>query len=157
MMTETVIKNSGEVCIFMFDDIHKHVVDSYTWQITNHGYVRAMKNAPHKRGSIVYLHRLLMDAEGLTVDHINHNKLDNRLCNLRVCTKKQNAQNKSPMGSSKYLGVWFDKSKNKWCAEIRPDNKKMFLGRFDNEEDAGRSYDKKAKELYGEFANLNFK
>jgi hypothetical protein len=53
--------------------------------------------------------------------------------------------------SSKYKGVSWDDSRKQWRASIP-----IFLGRFDSEIEAAKAYDKKAKELYGEFALLNF-
>lgn len=104
-----------------------------------------------------YLHRALMgDPEGLVVDHINGNKLDNRRYNLRVCSTKENIRNSAAQsGSSSYKGVHWDKSKSKWTATIKVDRQSKFLGRFDSEEDAARAYDTAAKEYFGEYARLN--
>jgi hypothetical protein len=77
---------------------------------------------------------------------------------MRNCTKSQNAMNrKSYHGSSKYLGVKV--INNKYIvANIKPWHAdQLYLGKFLTEEDAARAYDAKAKELHGEFANLNFK
>jgi hypothetical protein len=57
--------------------------------------------------------------------------------------------------SSNYLGVSFNKSRNKFYASIRKEYKTYYLGSFENEIDAALAYNIKAKELYGEFANLN--
>ena len=58
--------------------------------------------------------------------------------------------------SSKYLGVCWDKSRNKWKASIRVNGKIYNLGRFAVEEDAARAYDKEAFKRFGIYANLNF-
>ena len=68
-----------------------------------------------------YLHRLLLgEPDGLCVDHINHDKLDNRKCNLRVCTRSENLCNKilSDKNTSGYKGVCYVKDKKKWQAVI---------------------------------------
>jgi len=106
------------------------------------------------------MHRFIVNCpDELFVDHINHDRLDNRRSNLRLATHKQNTYNKKPMvgATSRFLGVCWDKSKNKWLAQIGFNNDNIYLGLFSVEEEAARAYDKKALELFGEFANLNFK
>ena len=104
------------------------------------------------------LHRYIMNApDGMDVDHINHDTLDNRKNNLRICTRQQNLWNTKPYGSCKYKGVCWDKHRNKWLSYVTFENKFITLGRFNTEEEAARAYDTKAKELFGEFAYLNFK
>ena len=75
--------------------------------------------------------------------------------NCRWVTKQQNLFNKRPTGKSKYKGVSFV-SKNKWRARICINNKRQHIGYFKNEEEAAYAYDLKAKELFEEFAYLNF-
>lgn len=76
------------------------------------------------------------------VDHINGIRHDNRLANLRECTRAGNQQNRvSKAGaSSTHLGVSFEKDRRKWCANIRSFGKVHKLGRFANEEDAAAAY-----------------
>ena len=104
------------------------------------------------------MHRLIMNTpESMDTHHINHNKLDNRVENLRVCTRSQNQMGRKPhKGSkSKYKGVCWDKNKSKWLARAKVNNKSKFLGRFKNEEDAALAYNTAALESFGEFALLN--
>ena len=90
------------------------------------------------------------------VDHINHNTLDNRKCNLRICTHQESMMNsESRIGRSKYKGVWFSKDKNKWVAELRKNNKKIHIGYFKNEKEAAKAYNKLAIELFGQYVHLN--
>lgn len=92
------------------------------------------------------------------VDHINRDKLDNRIENLRACTISQNGFNQSSTkgSSSKYLGVSWDRTaKRKWLASAQLNKKKVRLGNFDSEDDAAKAYNEFAKENYGDFANLN--
>ena len=102
---------------------------------------------------------ILNTPRNLVVDHINNNVFDNRKNNLRACTQKQNTANRSKVkgGTSKYKGVSYNKKLNKWQAESKKDHKHYYIGIFDSEEKAARAYDKKAKELFGDFAWLNFK
>jgi len=118
----------------------------------------AKRRGPH---GIVAMHRVILNApRGLVVDHINHNGLDNRKENLRLCTVAQNCRNARPCNKpnqwSKYKGVTFHKRKNRFMAAIRYNRKKYFLGYFKNETDAAKAYDKAAKKFFGEFAYLNF-
>lgn len=110
-------------------------------------------------GNSLTLHRYIIKYEGHdVVDHINSNRLDNRKVNLRIVTRTQNSQNKksSSNSTSKYIGVCFDKSRNKWAAEIRPEGKKKFLGRFNTEEEAAKARDIATIKYFGEFGKLNF-
>lgn len=89
------------------------------------------------------------------------NGLDNRKENLRACLPSQNSMNipkrNIKNATSIYKGVRLDKRSNRWEARIVYYRKQMFIGTYATEIEAGISYDKKAKELYGEFAVLNFK
>ena len=58
--------------------------------------------------------------------------------------------------SSIYYGVSFNKTANKWTAQISYNGQRIHLGYFTNESEAGRAYDRKAIELFGVFAKLNF-
>lgn len=132
--------------------------------------------APNIRQRIS-MHRYLLSVvdSKTVVDHINNNPLDNQRHNLRICTQKQNAKNRTSKkdGKSKYLGVSVMTSKKnrknnkKWVgkpqyvARIRCDNKEYYLGSFpftdEGEILAAKAYDNAAKNFHGEFANLNFK
>ena len=96
-------------------------------------------------GRFVYLHRLIMDAQkGDIVDHIDGNTLNNTRSNLRFVTKSQNSINKQGgFGVSKYRGVWYRPDRKKpWCAEIRVEGQKRYLGSFNTEKEAADCYDK---------------
>lgn len=127
-------------------------VKDIPWNCSEYGYA-----VNREKGK---MHRFLMNCEeGREVDHINRDGLDNRRSNLREANRSQNASNtfKSDIKtSSKYVGVYWDKDRGLWVAEVKKDYKKNFVGRFECEEEAGRARDKKAKELHGEFVYLNF-
>ena len=94
----------------------------------------------------------------LEVDHIDRNKTNNIVSNLRWVSHQQNAWNKIKTcgaTSSKYVGVALHKSRNKWEAYIGHDSRRLYLGIFNTDKDAARCYNKKAYELRGEFAVLN--
>ena len=110
------------------------------------------------------IHRLVAEAFLLNlsdlpcVDHIDRNDLNNHLSNLRWCTQKENCQNRSKRQntSSVYKGVCFYKPLNKWKAQIQHNGLKINLGYYTDEAEAGHAYDRKAIELFKEFAHLNF-
>ena len=93
----------------------------------------------------------------LVVDHIDRNKANNQVTNLRWVTQQQNMMNMTIRTgtSSQYKGVAFQKRRSKWEAYIIFNGNKVHLGLFVNAEDAARAYNTKAIELFGEFANLN--
>lgn len=116
----------------------------------------------------VSMHRLILGlskGDGKQTDHANHNGLDNREFNLRICNSSQNAINKRKLikTTSKYKGVWLvvdNRSKKEyryWRSGIRVDGKRKYLGCFKSEIKAAKAYDVAAKELFGKFANCNFK
>jgi len=114
------------------------------------------------------MHRIIMDPpKGMDIDHINGNTLDNRKENLRICTRSQNSQNKKLRrdSASCYKGVYKVKSRNlkkPFNAYVGdpetsyPNKRQIRLGYYATAEEAARVRDKKAKELFGEFAYLNF-
>ena len=128
--------------------------------ICNKGYyaVGLCKNGKVKKYNV---HRLVAKhfipnlSKCKCVDHINCNTLDNTVSNLRWCTQQQNCFNSSlsSINTSGIKGVWFDKARQKWAAEIKFNNKKIFIGRYEKIEDAKQARQSKAKELFGEFIN----
>lgn len=106
----------------------------------------------------VSLHRLVMRAaKGQRIDHINGDGLDCRKSNLRFCTHSENMANRSKSRSapsSKYLGVYFDRSKSRYIAEVNK-NGNRFRGTSKSEMTAARKYNDLALKHHGEFARLN--
>lgn len=92
------------------------------------------------------------------IDHIDGNKENNKIENLRILTNSQNQQNKYiGRGASKYLGVTFSKdTKKQWRASIRLNNKFYYIGRFYTEEEAYKAYLEKKRILhpFAEIAKL---
>ena len=117
-----------------------------------------------KRGSsrhTLFMHKeILKPSSGKLTDHRNGDGLDNRRANLRECTPQQNGANKRKQSSptaSQYKGVGLYKyrRKKKWCARIKFLGRLIHLGTFEREEGAAMAYNNKAKEVFGEFAELN--
>jgi hypothetical protein len=86
------------------------------------------------------------------IDHINGDRSDNRLCNLRLATRKQNAANvrRHIDTSSGLKGAYYDKRRNRWFSSIAG----KFLGSFQNAQDAHAAYCAAARDHFGEFASL---
>ena len=97
---------------------------------------------------------LIEEGEHLFIDHVNHDTLDNRRCNLRVCTQLQNAQNRKKQKNVLYTGVKRD-SRGSYRAMISNQGRKFYLGTFKTARDAALTRDKKVLELRGDFAVLN--
>jgi hypothetical protein len=114
---------------------------------------------------MILMHRLIMNTPiGMDCDHIDHNGLNCLEENMRNCSHRKNSMNKSPHrgGSSKYLGVCKRIRQNKnginisFSVQVETGGKYIHVGIFKDEIVAARSYDQKAKELFGDYANLNF-
>ena len=102
-------------------------------------------------GKSILLHRFLKNpSNNEVVDHINRNKKDNRLCNLRNTNKSINAFNSklNQNNSSGYTGVYYRKDTRKWVAEIKKNYKKISLGNFNKKEDAINARKKAEEEYY---------
>ncbi|MDH4202121.1 MAG: AP2 domain-containing protein [Phycisphaerae bacterium] len=107
-----------------------------------------------ERGRTIRMHREIMGAgPEQVVDHINHDGLDNRRCNLRVCRHAENVRNQRGQRgrSSRYKGVSRDR-RGKWRAQIWYNGQHFYLGLFESEAAAAEAYNAKARELFGEFA-----
>ena len=106
-----------------------------------------------------YMHRQVMAPNNNKIhcDHISGNGLDNRKSNLRLCTSSENLMNQRPSigATSKYKGVYWDKSRNKWGSRIGINGIGIYIGRFLDEIEAAKAYNLKATELFGDFARLN--
>lgn len=145
----------------LVDDEDFELVSRYKWCIhKGRGplYAKTGIRKPGGRQTTMSMHRLLLNpAPDQLIDHINHNGLDNRRSNLRICTRIQNLWNnrRSP-GPSRYRGVYWHKRAKCWEAQIRIDGKVTHLGNFKDENMAALAYDKAALLHRGEFAWLNF-
>lgn len=105
------------------------------------------------------LHRLIMSpGKNFVIDHKNHDTLDNRRKNLRICTKMQNSQNllrawkKNRTG---FKGVYACHTYDGFYAQINMNGKRTHVGSFKSKVEAARAYNLAALKEYGEFAQLN--
>lgn len=143
----------GLTCLVDDEDLPK--VEFLTWYFST-GYVQAMLPEPDRRS--VRIHRVIMDAaDGVSIDHINGDTLDNRRVNLRFCTPGENKMNsrKQKNATSRFKGVSLSPG-GRWQVYCGNESTKRYRGTYDDEIEAARVYDRFAIELYGEFARINF-
>jgi hypothetical protein len=113
-------------------------------------YVYAQCNL---NGKMVRLHKLLI-LNAKCIDHISRDRLDNRRCNLRVCTHSENNMNRGMRSDNKtgFKGVCCNKQAKKFQASINLNGKQKHLGLFDTAEEASEAYKKASLELHKEFS-----
>jgi hypothetical protein len=110
------------------------------------------------------VHRMIANAflgiiKGEQVDHVDGNRSNNSISNLRICTHAQNQANSklSKANKSGYKGVYWFKKRGKWKAQICLNNKQFHIGLFSSKEEAAYAYDCAATEKSSEFAKTNLK
>lgn len=144
---------------FYFDLEDYDLIKQFTWFQGKNKYATT-----HYNNKSITMHRLIMGFPNKDVDHINkHNtldtitELDNRKCNLRICTHAENMRNKKKPknNTSGHKGVTYSKRNNKWIAQIRYNNKSFYIGSYKNIEQAVKARHQKELELYGDFACLD--
>lgn len=156
------VSDDSEGFIMLVSREDLNLVINYQWYLNSNGYPATYGSihSDEEHWSAPYpLHRFLVlnVPEGYVVDHINRNRLDNRRCNLRIITSKQNSYNrKKPKNAkSEYKGVR-KMGKGKFKAVISKDGKTFELKDFTTEKDAAIAYDFMAEELFGPHAGKNF-
>ena len=140
----------------LVDDIDFQRLPPGKWYSSN-GYA-AKRIGGRKDGRIILLHRFVMnvlDNPTVQIDHINGVRADCRRANLRKCTHLENCRNKSGRTKNKYKCVSWDKKSQRWETYIGMNGKKIGLGYFDDQDEAARFYNIKAKQFFGEFAKFN--
>lgn len=141
--------NNNTIFIFDLDDYDK--IKNHTW-LEVHGYILSM---PYNQKTIM-LHRLIMDTdEDMIVDHINHDKSDNRKENLRNCTISQNGMNSKLRIDSKTGVTGVYKFKDRYCCEIHINGKKIHLGYYDDFDKAINVRKQAEEKYFGEYSYDN--
>ena len=150
------IKLANDRGIALVDNEDYEMLSQYKWRIMRNNYALTTIKFNNK-WITKKMHRLIMnEPKGMQIDHIDNNGLNNQKNNLRIVTHSQNMMNKHKRwGVSKHKGVSFFKRDNNWRAYISINKKQIHLGYFNFEIKAAMAYNKSAKELFGEYANLN--
>lgn len=158
-MIEIPCRNGGVVLI---DDQDEGVARQFQWyrnspDNSDRFYAMAKPYVNGKQPTI-WMHRLILDAKkGQYVDHVNHDGMDNRRCNIRLCSQSQNnANNRCVVGISGYRGVYPVRRGSSWLAAIQHHGITIRLGVFSDKVNAAIARDKAALHYFGEFATLNF-
>lgn len=156
MVVKIKLMNCNEY--FLVDEESLPVISVMTWSKTHYGYVEGYIGKEK-----FLLHRFLLTiphGSERVVDHINGDKKDNRLCNLRECSQGENSMNKTVSSNSLgFKGIHRHKNPNlsrPFVAEIRTPGGRIKLGYFATVKEAAEAYDEAAKKYHGEFASTNF-
>ena len=147
---------------FIIDKETVEKIKDKKWRLDNHNRVKTGNGT--ESNPFIEIGRFILDVTdpSVVVDHIDGNPLNNKLDNLRPCTQRENVKNKSFMSrnTSGAIGVYFDKARNKWAAEIRSDGLSVKLKRWDTLEEAAFARHTAECVLFKEFRNTqadNFK
>lgn len=135
LYAEIILSNVNQPCLIDIDDLDK--IRTTYWDKTTDGYAIG-SNGLYKNKR---MHRVIMNVEQSNkplIDHINHDRLDNRKNNLRIVSDQQNAFNQKLRinNTSGVTGVGWWKRDNNWSASIKYNYKHISLGYFDSFEDA---------------------
>lgn len=150
--TEMVLYCGNTLVIFDAEDYP--LVSTLQWSVGSHSYVTSGSSKNQ-----VLMHRLIMNVnDEHEIDHINRIKVDNRKCNLRLCTHGDNARNKPAQANSKtsYKGIC-QLPNGRYQAQIYVDHKPVYLGQYADIEEAVHVYDSALKIIAGEYACVNNK
>jgi hypothetical protein len=161
-MTKEIQLTQGKVTLV--DDADYDYLTQWKWYVIFDGsnwYAMRSIHSPETKNkkTTIYMHRVIVGAKKIdVVDHCDGNSLNNQRSNLRLCNAQQNRWNQGPAPTNRsgYKGVYWEKKIQKYVATIRLSNKRTYLGSYTDPVLAARAYDKKAKEVHGEFARLNF-
>ena len=151
--TEVIELNKSDKLVIIDKDCYP-VLKNHKWSYDkNDGYAYTCFNSMTLRMQ----HFLMGTRIGFVVDHINRDKLDNRMSNLRFCRSGVNNQNGRPYGSTGFKGIKNRSyKKNKFSSSIMFEGQAIWLGTFDDLIGAAWAYDFAAYHLYGENAFFNF-
>jgi hypothetical protein len=141
--------------VALVDDEDYERIAAHKWHIHASGYAHRWSAGCGSQR--IRMHRAVLGITDSTtiIDHANGSGLDNRRCNLRICTAADNARNARALRHQHFKGIQRC-VRGLWRARIRIDGKLTHLGVFKNEIDAALAYDAAAREFHGEFACVNY-
>ncbi len=137
------------------DDDDYEALKVVKWYVSSGYAVRSVASSGPRRQVVIRMHRLIACApDGIWTDHINGNRLDNRKCNLRICTPAENNRNvgKRKHNTSGYKGVSMHIRNHCFTAQIRVHGTLFYLGSFSTAAKAHEAYKAAVKIYHGEFA-----
>lgn len=142
------------------DDDDYEELSKYKWYAVGHkGQEYAARCGKRNETHHIRMHRVLLHApNGLQVDHINGDRLDNRKSNLRLATQAENSRNRCKFPKpalSRYKGVTYHKRDKVWQASIKVSGKQIYIGSFCTEKEAAAAYNEAALRYHGPYARLN--
>ena len=140
----------------LVDDDDYEWLSQWRWYFNSNGPGYASRWDKSRRS--VLMHRVIMNAEkGVVIGHRNGNTLDNRRVNLYRATRSTLGSQQRPQtgGHSRYKGVTWDRSNQRWRAQIKVQGKPKHLGYFTDEAAAAQAYDEAAARLFGPVAVTN--
>ena len=147
--------------IALIDSSDFEYFNQFKWsavKINSTFYAKRSIRLANGKQTAIYMHREILNVpKGMETDHVDHRGLNNQRANIRICTRQENQMNRNSNrdSTSIFKGVSWEKDRRKWQTQIKYKGKSKHLGRFFSETEAALAYDKKAKELFGEFARLN--
>lgn len=146
---------NGDGKFAIVDDEDFDIVSRISWYMNKYGYAVHTNHTPVKWEKRFWMHRFIMGTpDGMVTDHINHNKLDNRKSNLRICTTRENQWNSvQKAGISGFRGV--SMIGKKWQARIHISKVSIYLGVYETKEEAAIAWNKASIMYRGKFAILN--
>ena len=136
---------------FVIDKEDYEKIQEHRWVDSYDGYIFTVVNIGNKKYKTIFLHRLITNcSHDKVVDHINHDKTDNRNSNLRICTRQENNMNRriAKNNISNVTGVYFNEQSKKWIAYIMVNKEQKYLGIYENIEDAIAARKKAQEEIF---------
>jgi hypothetical protein len=150
-ISRTITK--GNITYVTKDKLLKQSVDTVGYPYVNLSDYKKQKTfRVHQLVAIAFLNHTPNKYDGLLVDHIDGDKLNNHLSNLQLVTNRKNSSKDRKNKTSKFTGVSWHKQSNKWLAQVRKNNKVEYLGVFEKEEEAAIAYlnSLQAERMYSE-------
>lgn len=146
--------------IVQVDDENYEELMKYNWYCEKEVFAVYRYTKDHQR---IFMHNQIMRPPvNKEVDHIDHNRLNNCVSNLRNCTHSQNLGNQLPAKGRRFKGVfkYYYRKKTQqqtWIASLESNGQIYNCGVFDNEIEAAVAYDRMARKVFGQYAYYNFR
>lgn len=145
----------------LVDDEDFERVNKLKWYASFHPKRNVFTSIRRIGNKTIYMHQFIMNTiskgHNYSIDHMDHDPLNNQKSNLRVCNNSENMRNRGRQKNNKSgaKGVCYVSERGKFKSYIKLNNKLMHLGYYNTLQEAALAYNKKALELFGEFAYLN--